>query len=230
MGLNPTHGSTAGATAGEAEPEQAEWPEPELIRNELLPVAPIHEEMIPEPLRPWLVDVAQRMQCPVDFVATAAIVLVSSIVGTACGIRPKQLDDWLVVPNLWGGVVARPSMLKSPAIAEGLRPLARLEAAAKDKFENGSREREADFASFKAKREAIKQDMVQAAKGKPSRGKVLDEDLLRRQFADLEEPSSTTLRRYKTNDSTIEKMAELLRDNPRGLMLFRDELVFNCIS
>ena len=56
LGMSARHG----ATAGEAEPEQAEWVEPELIRNELLPVAPIHEEMIPEPLRPWLVDIAQR--------------------------------------------------------------------------------------------------------------------------------------------------------------------------
>ncbi len=31
--------------------------------------------------------------------------------------------------------------------------------------------------------------------------------------------------RYKTNDPTIEKLSELLADNPRGLLLYRDELI-----
>jgi hypothetical protein len=33
------------------------------------------------------------------------------------------------------------------------------------------------------------------------------------------------LRRYKTNDSTVEKLGELLRENPVGLLILRDELV-----
>ncbi len=31
-------------------------------------------------------------------------------------------------------------------------------------------------------------------------------------------------RRYSTNDSTVEKLGELLADNPNGLLVFRDEL------
>jgi uncharacterized protein DUF3987 len=38
-------------------------------------------------------------------------------------------------------------------------------------------------------------------------------------------PEATTLRRYKTNDSTVEKAGELLRENPAGLLVVRDELV-----
>ena len=37
-----------------------------------------------------------------------------------------------------------------------------------------------------------------------------------------EEPK---LRRFKTNDPTVEKLGELLRDNPAGLLYMRDELV-----
>jgi len=33
------------------------------------------------------------------------------------------------------------------------------------------------------------------------------------------------LRRYKTNDCTVEKQGELLRDNPNGILVVRDELV-----
>jgi hypothetical protein len=38
-------------------------------------------------------------------------------------------------------------------------------------------------------------------------------------------PSCPILRRYKTNDSTVEKLGELLRENPAGLLILRDELV-----
>ena len=38
-------------------------------------------------------------------------------------------------------------------------------------------------------------------------------------------PGCHDLRRYKTNDSTVEKLGELLRENPAGLLVLRDELV-----
>lgn len=38
-------------------------------------------------------------------------------------------------------------------------------------------------------------------------------------------PRPPTLRRYKTNDATVEKLGELLRENPNGLLVMRDELV-----
>ncbi len=37
-------------------------------------------------------------------------------------------------------------------------------------------------------------------------------------------PEEPKERRYMTQDSTTEKLAELLRDNPQGLLVFRDEL------
>ena len=33
------------------------------------------------------------------------------------------------------------------------------------------------------------------------------------------------MRRYKSNDTTVEKLGELLRENPTGLLVLRDELV-----
>jgi putative DNA primase/helicase len=38
------------------------------------------------------------------------------------------------------------------------------------------------------------------------------------------EAEAPVLRRYLVNDWTVEKLGELLRDNPRGLVLFRDEI------
>jgi len=87
--------------------EETEWSDPQPIKTELLSVEQLPFEILPEAFRPWIEDVSHRMQCPPDFVAMAAITLAGSLIGTGCGIRPKQHDDWLVIPNLWGGVVGR---------------------------------------------------------------------------------------------------------------------------
>ena len=95
---------------------QSEWPDPEPIRNELRPVQNLHHKMIPQPFRHWLMDIAHRMQCPIDFVAAAAIVMASIIIGAGCAIRPKRRDDWLVIPNLWGGAVGPPKHVKDSCL------------------------------------------------------------------------------------------------------------------
>jgi hypothetical protein len=41
----------------------------------------------------------------------------------------------------------------------------------------------------------------------------------------IKETAEPTRRRYKTNDATVEKLGEMLRDNPNGLLGLHDELV-----
>ncbi|HAG10102.1 MAG TPA: hypothetical protein DCK76_01610 [Desulfotomaculum sp.] len=208
-----------------------EWPDPEPIQNKLLPVDQLPSGIIPEPFRPWLEDVAYRMQCPVDFVAVGAIVAAGAIIGAGCGIRPKQKDDWPVVPNLWGGIIARPSMMKTPALKEVMNPIDRLEIEAKKEHEELMGFHNADVEEFKAKKKALVSEMEQAAKGKHKKSETPSNmDDVKARYAALEEPKPPTRQRYRTNDSTIEKLAELLNENPRGLLLFRDELVGLLVS
>ena len=81
--------------------KEEEWSDPQPISYELRPVAKMLSEMLPEPLRAWLTDEAERMQCPLDFVAVSAVCGLSGLIGAGCGIRPKKLDSWTVIPNLW---------------------------------------------------------------------------------------------------------------------------------
>jgi len=196
-------------------------PEPDPIKTELREIESFPFEILPDPLRPWVEDVSYRMQCPPDFIATAAIVLCGSLIGTRCGIHPKQNDDWLVIPNLWGGVVGRPSTLKTPSISEALKPLCRLEAEAKKLHDDEIKKHEMDLLEFQARKDTLKFEIKKAADGKAKRSmEVIKGDLLQ-----LEEPEAPTMARYKTNDATIEKLSELLNENPTGLLMFRDELV-----
>lgn len=201
--------------------KDSEWTDPQPIKTELLSVQPLPFQILPEAFRPWIEDVSHRMQCPPDFVAMAAINLAGSLIGTRCGIRPKQHDDWLVIPNLWGGVVGRPSMLKTPSLNEALRPLSRLEKEAKELFDESIKEYEMEMLEYQAQMEALKSAMKKAAGGKGDRSM----ESIKEELGQLEKPERPTMERYKTNDATIEKMSELLNENPGGLLLFRDELV-----
>lgn len=195
--------------------------EPRAIRSRILPVPPFPVALIPGPLRDWILDIADRVSCSLDFPVIGAIDSVGSLVGRKAGIRPKRQDDWKVVPNLWGGIVGRPGVFKTPALRESMKPLRRLEQEALDRFD-------AETASFagasllvKVRAENAKDEVKKAVRAKKSDGDV--EELVRLATA-TDGMEAPVCKRYVLSDTTVEKLGELLRDNPAGVMIFRDEL------
>jgi uncharacterized protein DUF3987 len=190
----------------------------------LPPVATLDPAMISEPLRAWLTDIAERMQIPPDFAAAGAVVVAGSLIGRKVGIHPKRHDDWLVVPNLWGAVVGRPSLLKSPALAEVMKPLARLIAEAYEDYQKAELAYETDVMVAEAKKAALKDELKRAAKETAKSGDRSTLEEIARRSQDTEVPEEPVLRRYKTEDATVEKISEILLDNLRGILVHRDEL------
>jgi len=200
------------------------WPAPKPILAALRPVPAFDPDtLLPEALRGWIMDEADRMPCPPDFIAVGALVALGAIVGARCSIKPKARDSWLIVPNLWGGIVGLPSAKKSPAIGAALKPLDRLIARAMEAHRADIEAFDADQTVFEAKKEAIEFRIKAAAKDT----KKGDLDSIARELQGHRQqaPEAPTLRRYKSNDTTVEKLGELLRENPSGLLVMRDELV-----
>lgn len=192
--------------------------EPKALPDTLPPVAPFEPELLPESLRPWITDIAERMQCPQDFPAVSAMVSLASVIGRQCGIRPKAFDDWTVVPNLWGGAIGRPALMKSPAMAEPMTLLHALEAQAREEYEEALLDYAADKLVAEEKAKACKRMVSEAIK------KNGDYRMYAAQAVEDANISEPVRRRYTTADSTVEKIGELLRDNPRGMLIYRDEL------
>lgn len=194
----------------------AAWPEPVPLPNALPPVAPFDPELLPEALRGWVADIAHRMQCPPDFPAVGAVVALSSLIGARAVVAPKARDDWRVVPNLWGLIVGRPGVKKSPALGEVLKPLHRLEATEREQWKAAHDAWEIDckVAELAAKQNE-KQALGVAAKD-PKKARALLEP--------VDTPTEPHARRYMVNDATVEKLGELLTVNPWGVLVYRDEL------
>ena len=159
-------------------------------------------------------------------VAAPALVGLAAIVGRQVAIHPKAHDDWRVVPNLWGGIIARPGKLKSPVLAEALFPLHQRVDAARIRREERFAEHGTRLESLQAKEAALKKLLRQAHEGVKSKGKPeAHEGGLRIVRQDIREVEALLReRRYLVNDATVEKLGELMAQNPLGLLLERDEL------
>jgi putative DNA primase/helicase len=209
----PEYFGASASSGGNAD----EWPEPAPLPQSLPVVEAFEPTMLPEALRPWIEDISERMQCPPDYPAVGAMEGLATVVGRRVGIRPKRRDDWLVVPNLWGGVAGSPGVLKTPALQEALRPLSRLEFDAGRAYEAALEQwRTAELIA--KEQEKVDSGKIREALKKGQDAKALAEQLLASAAA------QPVRQRYIVNDSTVEKLGELLNQNPNGLLLFGDEL------
>lgn len=181
-------------------------------------VASLDPAMLPEAVRAYVFDVADRQQSPADFVAVAALVGLAGLLGRKLLVHPKRLDDWTVTANLWGALIGRPSMMKSPAMKAALAPLNAIEREERLAFEDA----QAIHAAEARLVELRKKDMEGRARTLLKKGSPDEARALLREIERSEPPP--TRPRIIVNDATVEKLGELLNENPNGLVLVRDEL------
>jgi putative DNA primase/helicase len=190
------------------------WQEPLPLESELPPVEPITEGLLPLSFRPLVSDVAERMQTPADYPAVVAVLCLAGVVNRRAVIQPKANDtSWVVVPNLWGGIIAPPGFMKSPVISATTRPLVQIQAEWRREYEDGLKGFVQEKEEYDLRRSAWKDQFKSSAKS----GKAAPE----RPENPPEEPKS---RRLIVNDATFEAMHQTMSENPAGIFVIRDEL------
>lgn len=194
-----------------AQPEKKPLPHP---RPDVLP---LQDEMLPKAIRDYVLDIADRQQSLPDFVAVAAIVGLSSLLGRKASICPKQFDSWEVTPNLWGALIGRPSTMKSPSMKEALKPLWEFDVKAAQQFKTEIQNYEAEFELLKLEKNTSKYLAKEALKSN-------NREEARKILNSANCITQPVRQRLIVNDATVEKLGELLNENPNGLLLVRDEL------
>jgi putative DNA primase/helicase len=194
-----------------------DWHHPKPIPNHLAPVQAFDYALLPHAFVSFVSDVAERMQCPADFPAVAVMVACAGVVGKRIGICPKKHDDWLVVPNLWGAVIQRPGVMKSPAIRQPIKFLQRLEIEAKKEYTKELEAYEIRRLVTEDQKRQRKEAIAKALKDKQDPEEAAQAFIIR-------EPKKPVRKRFLVNDCTVEKLGELLNQNPNGLTVFRDEI------
>ena len=193
-------------------------PEPVPLTTKLSQVQVFDPAWLPQSLAPWIADIAERMQCPVDFPAVAAMAALSSVAGRRFAIQPKEQDEGhFEFPHLWAMLIGRPSLMKSPSMQAAKRPLSMLQSLAAEAHKLSDRDRKAQQIADKLKRQALEGQAKKAVRDST------DFDFT--QLLDEEGEDSVPLRRLTVNDASLEAFGEVLRDNPMGTLLYQDELV-----
>jgi len=181
------------------------WPDPVALTETLPQVPPFDIQLLPKTIGAYVQDVAERMSCPVDFPAIAAVVTLATAIGSRIHCRPYDNGNWMVPAGAWGMVVSSPSAIKSPPMSELLRPLKEMDKIAAKQYAKDMAQHEIDKGIYDA---AIKA-AIKAGNN----------------FPGLTAPSEPTMTRYVVNDSTYEMLVAIAAANPNGFLVWRDELV-----
>lgn len=190
--------------------DDADWPEPDEVKTALKPVPPFDLDMLPSVFKPYVADVSELMDTPADLLAIPLMVVAAATLGNKWCIAPKAKDhSWLVTPVLWGAIVAPPGAKKSPCLNKALMPLHVIEEQLATVYQTKLQQHQAALLMYDA---AIKKAKAQAAKSQPIQNIPI-------------KPECPEAERLMTNDTTYQKLGDILHWSPRGVAVVQDELV-----
>lgn len=182
----------------------------------LTPATPARKLVLPEPFRPFPVDVlprvcgdfvrqaAKSIDCDESMIALPLIGAVAAAIGNSCRIEMKR--DYSEPAVVWAGIVCESGTRKSAALESPLKPIRKREGNEIQKFKNALLEYNAAMLNHKVAAQAWQKKARRDGEPTP------------------EEPEKPICRRFTVSDITTEALAVRLEQNPRGLLLVRDEL------
>ncbi len=185
--------------------EVTEHGHPKNLPPALRPVPALNTKNLPDAIRDAVIDLADRLQCPPDYLAVAMLSAAGAVVGNTVGIFPYANDEsWDVYPALWGGIVGDPGSKKSPSLLHAHKPLQHLEQLASQKHAQ-------DMLVYEQAKAQFEQALKAWSASKSTNLKPTA-------------PIEPKRERYVVHDSTYQALGVILADNPRGVLALADEL------
>jgi hypothetical protein len=151
---------------------------------------------LPVTVRQFVREAAASVGCPVDYIGLSTLAAVSAAIGDTRRVVIKK--DWTEGAAIFGMIVGGPASKKTPAMNLALRPVRERQMAMKTEYERQKEEHEAAL-----------RDYEKAKKDGPS---------------ELRKPEKPKLVRTYADDTTVERLADILNENRRGLLIIKDEL------
>ena len=179
-------------------------PAPKKMANQatVLPWRPFPLECLPPLVASYVLNAAESIGCDPALVAVPLLAALASAIGTTRRLLLKR--GWTEPAILWALIVGESGTHKSPALEAALRGLRRRQSDAWKQHQDIEAGHQAALAHHEKALAAWK------------RGDDAGDPPVA--------PVAPVCTRYVTDDATVEALAGLLVDNPRGLLLARDEL------
>ncbi|MGC2415648.1 MAG: DUF3987 domain-containing protein [Stellaceae bacterium] len=184
------------------------YPEPLDIFGSLTPEPILTANMLPEAIRDFAFDAADRMGVTPATVAMPALGVCAAAIHGDIKIQPTEDWDWLEPPLLWMKGVGDPGMVKTPALNIACRPLEGIDHKWRLEDAEAIRQYEKKLAAYKEKSRVWTH--------RTARGDDAGDE--------PDEPQEPKKRWLVGTDYTMEKLGEILEANPRSILLKIDEL------
>ncbi len=195
-------GNGAGIEASNGKPPADDRPaKPK--RQPVEPYTLFPTELLPEPLREFVEATAAAMRCDASYAALPLLAVVASAIGTTRQLRLKR--SWSVLPILWTATIGESGTLKTPPFKAAMRALRDRQGRALEEYEKARQQHLKDYDAYEKAKAAWKKNKNTL---EPS----------------PDEPTPPVSVRYTVSDCTVESLAPILLDNPRGVLMARDEL------
>lgn len=166
------------------------------------PVPPIRREMLPAAIADYAFDQGQLVGVEPAMIAIPSLVACAAALHDGVQIQVKRHETgWRESARLWCAVVGSPSIKKSPSIRRAVSRLRKINADLADDNQKTLAKHASEMEAFKdAKKEAKKTGEHVTA------------------------PEAPQLARLVVEDTTVEALSEVLKDNARGVLCIQDEL------
>lgn len=162
--------------------------------------------LLPKVIEDFAIDCGGGLGITPAAVAFPCLAVVATAIREAWVIQPSRSNSrWLEPAIIWTAISGYSGVRKSPAIKRAMAPLRQIEAGW----------RQDDARLDKAHRDDLERWKTDYARWKKNGHEGPSPD----------EPEKPAKRRAIVSDATIEKLIELCRDNPSGVIMERDELV-----
>jgi hypothetical protein len=201
-----TDGSAPFQEDDEATAEPAKEGDPLDIFETLTPVPVLTPDMLPKVIADFAFDTAERMGITPETVAMAALAAAAGAMTAEIEIQPTEDTGWTEPPLIWCKAVGDPGVIHTAVLNAVCKPLEEIEHEWRLEDAEKMKAYERDYARYKERLRRW------------DRGQTEDGD------TEPVEPEKPRKRRLIATDYTMEKLAVILADNPRGILLKIDEL------
>src|SRR5215217_4178248 len=166
-----------------------------------LPEAPLFPtDALPAAARRFVEVGAVAIGCAPDLLALPVLAVLSAGIGVSRVVEIKR--SWREGATLFLAVVASPGEKKTPAANAARRPVLKRQAEKRQEFKAKKEEHEREMREWKAHC----RDARSAGETEPP------------------PPPEPTMERTYADDTTVESLVGILEDNPRGVLIYKDEL------
>jgi len=208
-----------GASAGGSGGSGGSGGDPKNPKDYLPAVDLFPVDVLPQPLQRYVNETAQAFGCPVDYPAVSVLAHMGAAIGNTRVIAVKS--TYRASGALYVGIVGEPGAVKTHPLIFVSAPVDRRQDSLIMDFRRAWAEyQEANQEAAEEVKEAKKE-----ARKKKKEGAMTSEEAIATTLKLYDGPKKPILQRIVTSDSTVEALCELLADNPRGMLLKRDELI-----